>query len=256
MNIVPMIPRTITEIIRINLARQKNVGITNNLLISVRIPTHNRSDLLLKRALASALSQTYKKIEIVIVGDYCTDDTEEVLRKIESPIPIFWQNLKERNEYEKELLKDPEIRWFIGPVRATNRATELCSGDWIAHIDDDDTWTKDHIQVLLDYAIKGNYEFVSGDYIAENNGKRETRSGGCQTWLYRKYVADIFKYDSNCWKKKWDRVSDIDVYERMKSAGVRMGHLDKIVAYVLPRPGENTIGLEAYKKYESGNGIH
>ncbi len=136
----------------------------------------------------------------------------------------------------------------MGPVRATNKATELCSGEWIAHLDDDDSWTPDHIEALLYYALNCNLEFVSGDYIAENNGQREVRSGGCQTWLYKKYVADIFKYDPNCWKKKWNRVSDLDVYERMERAGVRMGHLDKVVAYVLPRPGEKTIGLEAYKQ--------
>lgn len=252
MNIAPKI---INEVIRLNLARTKHAGdINTNPLISIRIPTLNRSSLLTERALSSALSQTYQNKEIVIVGDYCTDNTEETLRKVKTSIPIHWYNLPERNQYEQELLKDPEIRWFMGPVRATNKATELCSGDWIAHIDDDDTWTNDHIEVLFNFALKGNYELVYGDYEEERYGKRKVVENGCQTWLYKKYVADIFKYDSNCWKKNWNKVSDIDVFERMKSAEVRMGYLKQVVAYVLPRPGEETIGLEAYKNH--GNTFH
>ena len=242
-----MSPQTIQEVIKLNLARQTNVGnISNNPLVSVRIPTLNRSRLLLERSIPSALGQTYKNKEVIIVGDHCIDDTEEMIRGIKTNTHIYWHNLPERSQKEKELLKDPEVRWFMGPVRATNKATELCHGEWIAHLDDDDFWTSDHIEVLLEFALRGNYEFVSGDYIAVKRGAQEVRSDGCQTWLYKKYVADIFKYDPNCWKKDWNRVSDIDVFERMKSAEVKMGHLNRVVAYVIPRPGEDTIGLDAY----------
>lgn len=246
---MPIAPKIIGEVIRLNLARQKYAGdIKNYPLVSVRIPTLNRCDLLIKRALSSAILQTYQNKEIIIVGDHCTDDTEEKLRQIRGP--LYWHNLPERNQYEKGLLKDPEIRWFMGPVRATNKATELCGGDWIAHIDDDDTWTGDHIEVLLEFAKKRNYEMVYADYEEERYGVKKVVKNCPSTWLIRKYVADIFKLDSNCWKKKWDRVSDIDVFTRMESAGVRIGYLNKVVAYVYPRPGEETIGLQAYKIYD------
>lgn len=249
-----MVPKITTEIIRLNLARQKYAGdISVYPLISVRIPTLNRSGILLERAVPSALGQTYQNKELVIVGDHCTDDTEERLYRANlfksgSKIRGIWYNLPERNEYEKELLKDPEKRWFMGPVRATNKATELCSGEWIAHLDDDDMWTPDHLESLLEFAREGNYEFVCADYIEERYGKRKEVECGTSTWFIKKYVADVFKLDSNCWKKKWDRVSDIDVYKRMEAAQVRMGHLKKVIAYVLPRPGEKTVGYDAYMK--------
>jgi glycosyltransferase involved in cell wall biosynthesis len=253
MNIVQ---RTMSEIIRLNLARQKNIGnITDNPLVSIRIPTLNRSLLLLERAIPSALGQTYRNVEVVIVGDHCTDNTEKVLKGIKSNRSVYWHNLEERNEYEKKLLKDPETRWFMGPVRATNKATELCSGDWIAHLDDDDFWTQSHIQDLLEFAQKGDYEMVYGDYIERRYGEEKKVENGPSTWLMRKYIADVFKLDPDCWKKKWDKVSDIDVFERMKSAEVRIGHLEQIVAYVLPRPGEDTVGLDAYKKYDPFHSI-
>ena len=132
-------------------------------------------------------------------------------------------------------------------MRATNEATKLCSGDWVAHLDDDDQWTEDHLQKMLDFANEGNYELVSSAY--DGNGKKvgaENGIGGCQTWLMRRYIAEIFQYDKNCYKKKYNRVSDTDVAERMRKAKVRIGYLDEITAIVKPRPGETEIGLKAY----------
>jgi hypothetical protein len=41
-------------------------------------------------------------------------------------------------------------------------------------------------------------------------------------------------------------VNDTDIQQRIYEAGVRMGFLDRVVATIVPRPGETTIGLEAY----------
>ena len=249
MHIVPMI---IKEKIQLLIKRygERNTNLQGDNFVSVRIPTCNRSHLLVDRAIRSVLKQTYDFYEICIAGDHCIDDTEEVLKKIDEFCHhrLIFVNLPERNKEEQELIKDPETRWFMGPVRATNEATKLCSGDWVAHLDDDDSWTPDHLQTMLDFAIKGNYELVSSAY--DGNGKKvgaENGIGGCQTWLMRRYIAEIFQYDKNCYKKKWNRVSDTDVAERMRKAGVRIGYLDKITAIVKPRPGETEIGLRAYQ---------
>jgi len=47
-------------------------------MISVIIPTHNRKELL-RRALKSVSEQTVKDLEIIVVSDGSTDDTEEYL---------------------------------------------------------------------------------------------------------------------------------------------------------------------------------
>ena len=133
----------------------------------------------------------------------------------------------------------------------------MAEGKWIARIDDDDIFAKDHLEVLLRFAQENDYEFVSAAYIEERYGERRVenakndnpRIGGTQTWLYRSYLK-FFKYNINCWRKNWNKVNDIDLQVRMHRAGVRMGFLDKVTAYVLPRPGEETIGLDAYKKAE------
>jgi hypothetical protein len=73
--------------------------------------------------------------------------------------------------------------------------------------------------------------------------------GGVSTWLYRSYLR-FMRYNVDCWRKEWNRVWDVDLSLRIHGAGVRMGFLDEVVAYVLPRPGENSVGLEAYKLTE------
>ena len=70
--------------------------------------------------------------------------------------------------------------------------------------------------------------------------------GGVSTWLYRSYLKGM-KYNLNCYRKEWNRVWDIDLALRIYHAGVKMGFLEEVVAFVLPRPGEDSIGLDAYK---------
>jgi glycosyltransferase involved in cell wall biosynthesis len=214
------------------------------------------------------LEQTYKNLELVIIGDHCTDDTESRISKIKDPRVRFYNIPKRGWRYPETA----ENHWLAGPVVAANTGLSMTKGKWIARIDDDDTWSPDHIEDLLKVAQKGNYEFVSAQCVEEHHGVKRTdtgikaldpyytrksvpapddcsRIGGTQTWLYRSYLK-FFKYNINCWRKNWNRVNDIDLSQRIFCAGVRMGFLDKVVAYILPRPGESTVGLEAYQLQE------
>jgi glycosyltransferase involved in cell wall biosynthesis len=233
-----------------------------NPLVSVCIPTFNRGPILVDRAIKSALSQTYKNIELIVVGDCCTDNTQELLDNIKDPRLKFY-NMKKRKRFYPQTI---ENHWFVGGAAPANKAMDLASGLWIARLDDDDTWTQDHIERLLKFAIDGDYEFVSALYMEERFGKRKVvqgtmaldehytkkksvdsvKIGGVSTWLYRSYLKGM-KYNLNCWRKEWNRVWDIDLVIRIHRAGVKMGFLEEVVSFVFPRPGEETIGLDAYK---------
>jgi glycosyltransferase involved in cell wall biosynthesis len=245
------------EPVKLILARKKyEAGYMNSSekpLISVYIPTYNRAKILVDRAIPSVLNQTYRNFELIIVGDSCTDDTEKLILDNADPRIRFYNLQKRTYRYPPTA----ENHWLAGPVVPANTALGLVRGKWIARLDDDDTWTDDHLELLLNFAEKGNYEFVSASYIAERHGNKiivdasdeNPRIGGTQTWLYRSYL-DFFRYNINCWRKSWNRVNDTDLQDRMFKAGVRMGFLDRVVAHVLPRPGEATIGLEAYRLNE------
>ena len=223
-------------------------------LISVYIPTYNRAELLINRSVPSVLVQTYKNFELIIVGDHCTDNTAELVSKIADPRIIFY-NLPVRSY---RYPPTAENHWLAGPVVPANRALKMIRGKWIARLDDDDIWTPDHLEVLLRFAQKGHYEFVSSSYETERHGKKmpvdvkeaNPRIGGTQTWLYRSYLKS-FRYNINCWRKSWNRVNDTDLQDRFYKAGARLGFLEQVTARILPRPGETTVGLEAYRLSEN-----
>src|ERR1700741_1065499 len=59
--------------------------------VSVIIATYNRSSVL-RYAIASVLEQSMGDFELLVVGDCCTDDSEEVVADIKDP-RIRWINL-------------------------------------------------------------------------------------------------------------------------------------------------------------------
>lgn len=218
-------------------------------LVSVLIPTHNRVELLLERALPSVLSQTHSNLEIIVAAHGCTDGTFDAALDVvaeATPRLTSWHVMKvDRTETYPPTA---ENHWLAGPVVPLNAAFEKVRGDWIARIDDDDTWTPDHIEKLLDFAKAGKYEFVSSAYRThEKIVGAEDGIGGTQTWLYRSYLK-FMRYNPDCWRKSWDRVNDTDLAERFRKAGVWTGYLDEVTAEVLPRPGEKTVGLKAYRE--------
>ncbi len=239
-----------------------------NPLVSVYMPTYNRGQLVYDRPVPSVLAQTYENFEFIILGDCCTDDTSVLLSKI-SDKRIKFHNLKSRKKRYPVDGDNALNHWLAGPVVAANNAIKLAKGKWIARLDDSVIWTKDHIEALLRFAQAGNYEFVTGAYIEERHGKKEVGKGhhanspyfgfkqksnnsdnnpiigGTSTVLYRSYLR-FFKYNINCWRKKINRVNDIDLYIRMYKAGVRMGFLDKVMCEMPPRPGETTLAYDAF----------
>ena len=105
-------------------------------LVTVCVPTYNRGPLLTERAVTSVLSQTYTNIELMIVGDHCTDNTAELLAEIRDPRLRFY-NLPSRSRKYRQTV---ENHWFVGGATPANKAMELARGQWIARVEDDDTW--------------------------------------------------------------------------------------------------------------------
>jgi len=115
----------------------------NSPLISVLITTHNRSDLL-KRAIESALKQTYQTLEVIVIDDGSTDDTEKVVNGYLKR----YDNVK--------YLKHSEAK---GANVARNNGINYAQGEYIAGLDDDDTFSDNYIETLVN-AYDENYSCV------------------------------------------------------------------------------------------------
>lgn len=125
-------------------------SITSHPTVSVYIPSKNRSQLL-KQAIESVCTQTYEHIEIIVVDDASTDDTMEMLHRINShgrPIIVHSSEVS------------------IGAAAARNIAIGLATGELITGIDDDDIWLNNRIEQMIKL-IKPGVGFVCASDIFE-----------------------------------------------------------------------------------------
>ena len=223
----------------------------NSPMVSVIVPTYNRVEILLDRALPSIRAQTYRNLEIIVVCHGCTDDTADRIRGYDPRLRVI--TIPRKLHYPDT----PRNRWLAGPVDPLNVGLREARGDWVARVDDDDQWTVDHVNTLLRFAQDGDFEFVSSGHwqiVADGWALQNVvpysvhghTVGGCQTWLYRSYLR-FFRYNRDCWRKRWNAVNDTDLQDRMIRAGVKAGYIPQQTAIIEPRPGETEIGLKAYE---------
>jgi glycosyltransferase involved in cell wall biosynthesis len=97
-------------------------------LVSAIIPTRGRPELL-AAAIRSALHQTWRRLEIIVVIDGPDADTESRLTTI--------------SDARLRVVVLPEIS---GGCIARNAGVRAACGDWIAFLDDDDEWLPDKIE--------------------------------------------------------------------------------------------------------------
>lgn len=113
---------------------------------SVVIATFNRGKHILP-TIYSALQQTHPALEILVVGDGCTDETGEILEK-EFGVRVNWFNL-DRNFQTQSVANN------LGILRAR--------GTHIAYLGHDDVWSPRHLAALAEIIGKRNPDFaVSG----------------------------------------------------------------------------------------------
>lgn len=113
-------------------------------LISICVATYNRSSLLVDRSLRSLVRQSYKNLEIIVVGDCCTDDTEQRVAAMRDSRIVF-KNLAHRGVYPA----NPMWRWMVAGTAPVNQALKQASGAFITHLDDDDEHAPDRVEKLV-----------------------------------------------------------------------------------------------------------
>lgn len=124
-------------------------------LVSVCIATYNRARLLTERSIPSILNQTYPHLELIVVGDGCTDDTPQAVARINDE-RLRFVNLPMRGTYPA----DPVRRWMVAGTSAINHALTLTRGDYITHLDDDDEHLPERLEKLVSFATAHRCDFV------------------------------------------------------------------------------------------------
>jgi hypothetical protein len=126
-------------------------------LVSVIIPTYLNHELLLSRSIPSALGQTHREIEVVVVGDGAPDETARAIAGLDDA-RVRYENLTVRAPYPE----DPGEFWRVAGTPPWNAAWELAKGSWIAPLNDDDAFRPDHVELLLRAAREQQCEVAYG----------------------------------------------------------------------------------------------
>lgn len=112
--------------------------------VSVVIPAYNKSEYT-KITVESVLSQTYENIEIIVVDDGSTDDTNERMKQFGDKINYI---------YKKN----------AGASSARNEGMRVATGEYVAHIDCDDVYYPEKIEKSVKCLEKNSeYGFVYTD---------------------------------------------------------------------------------------------
>jgi teichuronic acid biosynthesis glycosyltransferase TuaG len=110
----------------------------SNPLVSVIIPTYNKSDLLFL-AIKSALGQSYRPFEVVVVDDCSTDSTKQIV-----------EDLIESNSNLKYVSTTNQSNL---PAIPRNLGIRKASGDFVAFLDHDDLWMPNKLEIQMQYFL-------------------------------------------------------------------------------------------------------
>jgi len=119
-------------------------------LVSVIMPTYNRVHCL-KRSIDSVLCQTYSKIELIVVDDGSTDDTDKLLA-----------------HYTDKRLKIIRTEGNKGACHARNIGIKNSLGEYIAFQDSDDVWLTHKLETLIYELIKHEADVGFSSFIKIN----------------------------------------------------------------------------------------
>lgn len=148
----------------------------NNALVSVIIPTYNRSRWLLS-AMDSVLAQTFRNFELIIVDDGSTDDTRDVVTQYRDQVKYFFQQNR-------------------GVASARNLGIKNAEGRLLTFLDSDDRWEKDKLEIQVKLMTDDpSVEICYTNEAWIRNGVRvnpKSYHRKYSGWIYRQNLARCF----------------------------------------------------------------
>jgi glycosyltransferase involved in cell wall biosynthesis len=196
-------------------------------LISVVIPVHNGAAFI-RDAVECVLGQEYPRIELIVVNDASTDDTEDIVLSLPHDICYY------------------EFRTNLGPAEARNRGVREAAGDFIAFLDADDLWPAGTLERLVRVFladrrlqfVKGRAQVLtldpdSGAYV-EDGDPADAFPYYLGSALYRRSAFDrVGPFD-----RSMHFGEDSDWYLRASEIGLE-GYLIDDVTLLVRRHGDN-----------------
>lgn len=170
-------------------------------LVSVVVPTHNDSKYI-KEAMSSIVNQTYDNLEIVVVDDFSSDNTVEIIKAF--------------NDKRIRIIRNESNR---GAAYSRNIGIKNCTGDYISFMDGDDVWSLDKTEEQIKFMLDNDYVFTSCLYsfMSEDGQSLDKYMSAPKKVTHRKFLkTDYIGCITTMYKK--DIYPDLaipeDIYKR------------------------------------------
>jgi hypothetical protein len=161
--------------------------------VSVIIPTFNRASLI-GQTIDTALAQTLAPVEVIVVDDGSTDDTEAVVGGYGSRVRYHRVGTASSSN--------------IGPSAARNIGAALAKSTWVAFCDSDDLWlpTKLERQVRIhERCPEVEFSFTDFAYVVSGQWQSPSRFAEAPKgyWEDRRRIIDdaIWVYESSFYER-------------------------------------------------------
>ncbi|HEX8054035.1 MAG TPA: glycosyltransferase family 2 protein [Thermoleophilaceae bacterium] len=204
-------------------------------LVTVVIPTYNRSEVL-RHALRSVLDQSYRRLEVIVAGDACTDDSEEVVASFADP-RVTWVNLEVNTGSQG------------GPNRA---ALEIANGELVAYLGHDDLWRRDHVALLVADIQRSGADVTYGacDSVF-SQGRIAGRRFTCPPLGEPALPSSVMHRRSMCergaeWRDWRETVNapDYAFFESLVAAGAKLSRVPALTAVKFPASARRNVYRE------------
>lgn len=195
--------------------------------VSILLPTYNRAKLL-KRTLKRLAQQTYRNLEIVVVNDCSTDDTDAIMQQVAKQMPQVQYVRNESNQ---------------GNAGAMATAARAATGEYVLVFSDDDDLADDAVEKFVECRQR-----KAVDLIYCNLAITDTDGHSRGEWSYRNYYAnrdllrDLLFADGNkipevffCRRELYSKIYE-ETYSRRFLNTYYLPHLRRIKMLHLPEP--------------------
>jgi glycosyltransferase involved in cell wall biosynthesis len=164
--------------------------------VTVIIATYNWATVL-PYSIGSVLSQTFTDFELLVIGDGCTDESEEVVTTIADP-RVQWTNLPTNSGHQ---------------AVPNNDGLRRARGEVVAHLGHDDLWLPRHLEHLVAAIDEGATVAHSRVLMVGPHAARARPQPG---WQYRpgRWIAPtsvVYRRDAIVEVGGWSGPLDVNV---------------------------------------------